>query len=312
MTDLWMKMKKVLIICNATSGKRMGEKYALYLQNELVKLGFEVETKITQRIGHATELAKQATVEDVEQIFCVSGDGTINEVAHGLIETDRLDIPLALIPTGVGNLFAKEIGIDKFRFFNTLLIAIHGEPMPIDIFKVKCADTPERIMFGCIGVGFDSAVIEEFQSLRKNIAVDKGTYSKIIKKMGFRKDWALLKVFVDDKMIEEKTIYWVVGANTRAYGGPFVFSPGASNKDGKLDVVVFEKPVNKRKIKYFMGLSSGTILKNSWASLYRGAKVRIESNPESPVQVDGEYAGKTPVDIAYTNKQILIVGPKHF
>jgi len=128
--------------------------------------------------------------------------------------------------------------------------------------------------------------------------------------MSFRKNWQPLKIKVDGSAINERTFYWVVAMNTRVYGnGSIIFSPEANRSDGLLDIVGFEDPVNEHKFKFFFGLRNGSILKNEWAHLYKGKKLIIESEEESPVQVDGEYAGKTPVEIELTDKQIQIIGP---
>ena len=301
-------MKKILGIINLTSGERKGKKLTSYIKSEFASRGYETELKTTEYAGHAIELASEAKSDEYEKIIVMGGDGTINEAAQGLLKSDLTHIPLAIIPTGVGNFIAKELRIKK-RFFKALLVVITGKPYAFDVFNVKCSGV-ERILLGCIGVGFDSAIIEKFVKLRKGRAVSINTYASLISKMSFRKEWSPLKITVNGTAIDDRIFYWVVGMNTRVYGnGSIIFSPQADRSDGLLDIVGFEASVNEHKIRYFLGLRNGSILKNEWANLYKGRKLTIESEEESPVQADGEYAGKTPVEIEFTNRQIQIIGP---
>ncbi len=103
-------MKNVLMIINPSAGKLKSKTALFDMLSEFCKAGYQVITQITQYKGHATELAKNAKLRKTSLIVCCGGDGTLNEVITGIMQSGS-NIPLGYIPTGSTNDFASSIGI---------------------------------------------------------------------------------------------------------------------------------------------------------------------------------------------------------
>ncbi|WBO58858.1 acylglycerol kinase family protein [Acidocella sp. MX-AZ03] len=97
----------MLVIFNPVAGRRRAT--ALWrVLDLLVENGVKIEVAETQHAGHATDLARQAAREGAFMVVAAGGDGTIAEVANGLIGTDTA---LGIIPLGTANVLAKEYGL---------------------------------------------------------------------------------------------------------------------------------------------------------------------------------------------------------
>src|SRR5438105_1427782 len=122
--------------------------------------GFSVsaEVFVTDRTGHARELAKAAAGRGAELVMAWGGDGTINEVASALVGSD---VALGIVPAGSGNGLARELGIDA-RPRIAIADALRATPRPIDV-----GDVEGRYFVNTAGVGFDAHVASRFAVARR-------------------------------------------------------------------------------------------------------------------------------------------------
>src|SRR5687768_15619252 len=90
---------------------------------------WQVELKATRRAGHATELAAEASLSGKKVAFACGGDGTVNEVVNGLAGGS---CALGLVRGGMGNVFAKEIGVPR-RLEQALQLLVNGETRRFDL-----------------------------------------------------------------------------------------------------------------------------------------------------------------------------------
>ncbi len=295
-------MKNILVIVNPVSGRRRGRIVAAKVRTFLENLDIHVRIEETKHRNHAYEIISNIGCSEIEEIISIGGDGTINEIANALIDTENLHCRIAVIPTGVGNFIARHLGATK-NYKKAIDIAINGNTREIDVFEVTSSTSEKRTFLGCLGVGFDSLIVQKIDEMRIGKPLTKLDYCLLCMKLVFQKNWEKLRISVDEIDID-KDFFWVEAVNTKEYGGGFVFSPDADCQDGLLDVVAFEKQVNKKMFQYLIGLMFGTILKNKCVDYFRCGKLKITSNAAVPVQVDGGLFVSTPVEIAYTGKKV--------
>ena len=295
-------MKNILVIVNPVSGRRRSRIVADKVRTELETHNIHVRVEETKHRNHAYEIISSIGCDEIDEIISIGGDGTINEIANALIDTNNLHCRIAVIPTGVGNFIARHVGATK-NYRKALNIAINGITREIDVFEVKSVSPSKRTFLGCLGVGFDSFIVKKIDEMRIGKPLTKLDYCLLCMKFAFYNNWDKLRISVDDVDID-KEYFWVEAVNTREYGGGFVFSPNADCQDGLLDVVAFEKQVNKKMFQYFIGLMFGTILKNKFIEFYRCERLKVSSDAQVPVQVDGELFESTPIEIEYTGKKV--------
>jgi len=182
---------------------------------------------ITERPGHARELALAATARGVATIVAWGGDGTMNEIASAIAFTDTA---LALVPSGSGNGLARELRI-PFDASAALALAFNGRERRIDAGQID-----ERLFFNVAGVGLDARVAHRF-------AVGG------LKKRGFSRYVAItmrelahyqpdrLAISTGASTVETSSLLVAI-ANGREYGNGAVIAPHARLDDGLLDLVI--------------------------------------------------------------------------
>ena len=154
-----MAAKRILLIANPAAGRRQGEQRLAKARCQLEALGQAVTTALPESPGHATRLAKaNAPGHDISA--ALGGDGTVNEVADGLMAVEPSERPaLAALPLGTGNDVARTFGLTKFE---TALDAVaHGAPRVLDVIRVQlmrdgAPATRHALMF--VAAGFAAEV----------------------------------------------------------------------------------------------------------------------------------------------------------
>ena len=96
------------LVVNPTSGPWDVQRELPAVLTHLEEHGWHTTLHQTERPGEATQLAQQARDEGLDAVFVVGGDGTINEVVNGLVDSS---VALAVLPGGTGNVWAKELGL---------------------------------------------------------------------------------------------------------------------------------------------------------------------------------------------------------
>ena len=185
------------------------------------------EVFITERPGHAAELARAAIARGISTVVAWGGDGTMHEIATAAAFRDAA---VALVPSGSGNGLARELGI-PFNAAAALAIAFDGREQTIDAGEID-----ERLFFNVAGIGLDARVAHRF-------AVDG------LEKRGFSRYVAItirellqsqpdsLTITTPSSVTTQSTLLIAV-ANGRQYGNGAVIAPHARLDDGRLDVVV--------------------------------------------------------------------------
>src|SRR5581483_6976971 len=146
----------VAIIINPISGgarPNAAQRRARAAIDAVERHGDRPEVFVTERPGHARELARAALARGVRLVIAWGGDGTINEVASALVFGE---IPLGIVPAGSGNGLARELGVQT-RPERAIASALASAPRPIDVGEVS-----GRFFVNIAGVGFDAEVAARF------------------------------------------------------------------------------------------------------------------------------------------------------
>ena len=277
-------LKAVPIILNPISGHGIGLRVLPRIEEGLRAHGFEPEVMKTEKAGDAKEFAAAAP-DDCPYIVTLGGDGTLNEVINGLVPRD---IPLAVFPTGTGNVFCKEIGLrSNVDFFLSLF----------DKGKVKRFDVGfagSRSFISVSGAGFNAEVVRRMENARRG---NMRMFEYVVPTLQtlFRYGQPPIRVEVDGHVVCERAFLVEVG-NTASYGGPMKFTTLARPDDGILDVCAFTKTQRTKVFKHFFGTITGLHLHFSEVIYAKGKTVRLSSAGEVPTHVDGDGNGILPVE----------------
>ena len=219
--------KKILAVINPISGTSSKEYIPQTITDIIDHDKFDVSMRFTQRPGHATELAKQAIKQEFYGVLAIGGDGTINEVAAALRDSDTA---LGIIPNGSGNGLARHLNIPLD--INKALSAINEDI--IEPFDYCMAN--EHPFFCTCGVGFDAHVSAKFAESKKRGPM---TYIKnaLVEYLKYRSE--VYSIETADKVITEKAFVIACG-NASQYGNNAFIAPHASMQDGLIDITLIQ------------------------------------------------------------------------
>jgi len=271
----------VVAIVNPLSGAgatpdAAGRRVAL-LERRFADAGVTGRVHLTERGGHARELARAALDRGAALVIAWGGDGTINEVASTLAGSRT---PLGIIPAGSGNGFANELGLDPDpgRALDT---ALAGRDRTID-----GGEFDGRLFFNIAGTGIDAVVAEQFNARalgRRGLL----PYVHIGLREAFRYRGGRYRVVLDGEEIVTNAML-IAFANGREYGNRIRLAPGAKLDDGKLEAIVVEDRSPLARLWSCRHLALGTIERAPGIIVRGVAQASIETDGDIVYHLDGE------------------------
>jgi diacylglycerol kinase (ATP) len=234
-------------------------------------------------------------VEGAELLVAVGGDGTVNEVANGLVGAERAE--LAVIPRGTGGDFVRTFGISS-KLEDAVRVALGGRTRTIDLghagYDTWTGPPGDAYFANIASAGMSGAVAKRTNEASSAPLGGKAAYL-----------WSTLAVFARWRNTEIRVtvdgetrsgpMFDVIVANCRYLAGGMKITPEAEPDDGLFDVLLIGD-ISKLDLALTMPkIYRGTHLPHPKAELLRGASVVVEADTPLPVELDGEQPGTTPV-----------------
>ena len=299
-------MKHVFII-NPNAGKR-DSRQRIYDMAEALreKHGLEVQCVLTKKQGHATELARKLCESGEElRFYACGGDGTVNEVANGVIGYDNA--AMTVIPVGTGNDFLKNFG-GAAALFEDAENLWDGPQFPMDAIDVN-----GRIALTIACSGIDARVAADVHKYSESPILDgKSSYIASLAVnflfKGIASHWT---VTLDDQVMEDD-FSLVSVCNGRYYGGGFMPVAEARMDDGVLNTLVVKKVTRLTFAKFVGPYSKGEYRKfPEYAHCSTPKVVHIHSaKPDIVTCLDGESVTNSDVTIRMSEKKLNFFGPE--
>jgi len=240
-------------------------------------LGIDAEVKITERAGHAHELARDAAERGVQAVLAWGGDGTINEVASALAFGE---VPLGIIPAGSGNGLARELRIDP-RPERAIAAALGAKARPIDV-----GDMDGRLFVNIAGIGADAQIASRFNAPGNPRRGFLG-YVNITVRVLASYVPAHYRITTADGTIEVRALL-VTFANSSQFGNGARIAPGAQLDDGLLDLVVLDERSTLKALLHMPRLFTGAGERIPGCRISRVTEARVESDLPLLFHLDGE------------------------
>jgi YegS/Rv2252/BmrU family lipid kinase len=274
--------QRALIVVNPIAGRGRAREAAAALREGLGGLQMAVEVFETGARGDAAR--RVAELEPgVDLVVSVGGDGTLAEI----LETLSTEIPVAVLPLGTANVLGSEVRLPRDAAGLVRVIA-QGRSTGLDTARVNGG-----ISFLVTGVGFDGAIVEDVQARRKG-PITKMFYVRSVLRTCLRFRPSKLKVCIDGKE-EPGPWAWVLISNVRGYGGVMRLTTGSKLDDGLFEVLLFPRAGILSLVGYALRGLIGRLPGGS-CKMVRASRVHIEADRPTPVQIDGDFAGHTPVE----------------
>jgi diacylglycerol kinase (ATP) len=268
--------KKILFIINKFSGGGFSPSIEGRIIDECAKVNVECTIEFTNGRGHATELAKKGSQENLFQtVFAVGGDGTVNEVAQGLVGTK---IVMGILPNGSGNGLARHLGI-PIDFKKSLSLINSTNSISMDTFSVN-----GMLSVNVSGIGFDGHVASQFGKNGKRGLIG---YSKlVIKEFVSFKEFPVEVELDGKKYLKEAFI--VALANSSQFGNNARVAPQASVCDELIDVCFVKKVPLHRAVDFGYQMFSGQLNKSSFVEIIQAKNIQLKFKEPIAFHIDGE------------------------
>lgn len=281
----------VAIIINPISGGARpgaGPLRARTAMEAVERHGDTPEVFITERPGHARELAKAAAKRGVRLVLAWGGDGTLNEVASALAFGE---VPLGLVPSGSGNGLARELGVSQ-RPAEAIAAALRASPRLMDLGELG-----GHLFANAAGIGFDAFIASRFND-PSNVRRGLLGYARITSRALLHYVPEDYRVSIDagDGLSDRSARHAVLVtiANSAQFGNNARIAPAARVDDGLLDLVIMEESSRLRTVMQVPRLFNGTVGQAAGCTITRMRRATIESDRPMTYHVDGEtIAGGT-------------------
>lgn len=298
-------MWQVLIFANPIAGRGRGRTTAQLLRHELSRRNYDPVVFLNK-----ADSASFNPSHDIAAAIVIGGDGTLRSVAQWAIDNayrlQREPYPLLIVPMGTANLMGKHLGIswDPQTLAQQVADSLdHGQIVHLD-----AARTNQGIFLLMASVGFDAWVVHELDRIRSG-PISISTYILPILRGLAEYDFPPITVTVDNKIVFADTPGLALAGNVREYGAGFPLLPHARPDDQLLDVCVMPCSSRRDLMRLLLAAAAGQHVHEEGVIYLKGKSIRIDSPNPVPVQVDGEPAGATPVDIDLLPTRIPFIVP---
>jgi diacylglycerol kinase (ATP) len=220
-------LSKAVFIINPIAGKVNSGKIVHQLKKSIPQLK-DSQIMLTRQRGDGRDIAAAAVKKNIHFVFAIGGDGTVNEVAAGLLHSQT---NLGIVPMGSGNGLANALGLKS---------AIRSLPHQYQTFTIRSIDTGqanEHLFLATSGLGFSALVATRYADLKRRGAIP---YFYLSFRHFFSHRVIPLSLTIDGLPFAAKVFEFTI-ANTREFGNGARIAPMADPEDGLLDVVTLAK-----------------------------------------------------------------------
>jgi diacylglycerol kinase (ATP) len=254
----------------------------------------------------ASVLAREHIAQGADLIVVAGGDGTINEVAEGMVGTD---VPLAILPAGTANVLSMEmkLGGNLERVAHRM-----GEMAPrrISVGHLTCdGGQVSRYFLLMAGIGLDAHVV---YNVRPGLKAKTGKFAYWLA------GWSLLGKRLPEFDVEiageRRRCSFALLSKVRNYGGDFEIARSVTLMDDRFEVVLFEGAAATAYVKYFAGMALNKLVGMSGVTVMRADEIRIgePADQRAYIQIDGELAGRLPAQVRIVRNALTLLVPNGY
>lgn len=291
---------RILIIANPAVGvQREKRKVIERIASHIVESGGNADITYIMKPGMGMKFSSSAAFEGYDAVFAAGGDGTVNDVASGLVNRR---IPLGVIPLGTGNGLARALRIpfetdELIRMFDT------GKTVAMDAGRIA-----SRYFFSVAGIGYDTFIAHDFNRRDYSLRTVKALYSIAIKQYLIRRPETLTLV-VDGRETTRK-MFGLTICNTGHYGAGAIISPASSMLDGMLEAVLIPKFNVVSGLRAMFKLFHGTINEMRGLVYLPFTSLKIKRTRPGQCQADGEtFPGTDTITVTVLPSALRVIVP---
>ena len=302
-------MRKGLLLYNPAAGRVPVRPFVRGIIRPLISSGWQIEVAETLSGRHATQVARQAAVEKYDAVFAIGGDGTVGQVASGLLNSETA---LAVLPAGTMNVWAAEVGIPVFDWLHNRALQQNARLLAnAKTYRVDVGSCNKQVFLLWAGTGLDAIIIHQLEPrprFAKYVSVPQYFAATV---------WNAaiwhgmdLRVWADGQQVDGHYLLAVATNVRRYFGGIAVLSPNAYIDDGEMDMWLFSGDNIAIAFRHFVDLFAGRLLTSDQARRWPFHSVRVESEIPFSMHMDGEpLLGGTKAEIKIQKQALRVIVP---
>ena len=304
-------LQNALLIHNPNAGN--GGKGRRALLDEARRIfalhGIEADLAETTGPGHATELARQASIDHRQLVVACGGDGTLNEIVNGLATSQNRARPaLALLPGGTANILAKEINL-PWDIPSAAEKLVRGEIKEIALGLATPLEQPEKKKYflSVAGAGPDGMIVYSIDlGLKARIGILAYWYQGAREVLRYK--FPRFRMTTPGESIEASLV--IVG-RTKNYGGPFKITTEADLYKDRFEIMALSTRSGFQYLKYLPTLWLGKLRQTEGVYFFKSDTVLCEPLDDNPVyaQIDGEPLARLPVEFTIVPRALQLLVP---
>lgn len=291
-------MRSLLLILNPIAGKGAAKKVEQFIDVSGIRNNYQVKIEYTQYSGYAAEIAAKAVAEKVDVVVAAGGDGTVNEVASKLVNSNTA---LGIIPIGSGNGLARHLGysLDLKKCLTQIAVS---NTEKIDTLLIN-----NRFGVNVSGFGFDGFVAWKFNKEGKR---GLSNYTKIALKEYAK--YPPIHFTLEGLPASHFTkAHMLVIANASQFGNAAIIAPTAELTDGMMNVVLVRKPSPLQLPSMFYRLFTGKLKDADYLQTFTCTRFSATADREIHLHIDGEACEPIrKIEVLLQPKSLLVLDPK--
>ena len=291
-------LEKFLFIVNPKSGTNRNKNIQTLIKESKLFENEVWEVKETQYAGHAVELVKDAIAANIRYIVAVGGDGTMNEVASVMRNTNSV---MGIIPMGSGNGLARHLNI-PLDILGALETLLHKNVKTIDSCFLD-----QTLFFCTSGLGFDACVSERFAQLNSRGIQNyiKASFSEY-----FRYKPLELELTIDGVDHRFENVFACTFANAAQFGNNAVIAPSANISDGIVEISILKMFPLWASPTLAYRLFTSSIDKSKYFTGLRGKSITIKKANTRIAHIDGDPLPVTfPLQLEVSSNDLSLLLP---
>ena len=272
----------------------------------LTKNGHQVTAAPTTGPGTGGAIARQHIAGGADLVVAAGGDGTVNEVAEGVVHSD---VPLAILPAGTANVLGAEMKLGT-RIERVAERLEEFRPRRISVGHLTCdGGRVSRHFLSMAGIGLDAYVVRQ---------VDGALKARTGKLAYWVAGWSLLGHRLAQLQVETcgvmRECSFALVSKVRNYGGDFEIAREVTLLDDQFEVVLFEGRTTVPYVKYFAGLVLDRLRGMKGVTMLRTGCLTLAGPADgcAYVQVDGELAGCLPAEVRVVPDALTLLVPQGY
>lgn len=296
---------KWAVIINPNAGKTSKKNHISKIEKLLNKYSFRFELFITENYQHALYLSKDLVISGYRKIIAVGGDGTINEVVNGIMNSKlNNEVVLGLIPSGSGNDFVRTVKISR-NYEKAIKTIKENFRRLIDVGMLN-----KQYFINTLGIGFDAKIAKSANKIKFVGGILK--YLLALFENLKNLETYNLAIKTDDDLFRNETILISIG-NGKFSGGGFPLTPNASPFDSKADVCLVSKISKFELIKSLLMVLRSKHENHPAVKIFQSKEIEVKSDRNVDIYLDGEIPQLTNYrrfSIKILPKRINLIVPK--